>query len=74
MKPLLLNAWYMAAWGAEVREAFREGFWRYPSSCIGNADDIARTLKAVSDAGLTEFGKTVIPLLEQAGLRTPFQP
>jgi hypothetical protein len=22
MKPFLLNAWYMAAWGAEVREAF----------------------------------------------------
>jgi FMNH2-dependent dimethyl sulfone monooxygenase len=55
---------------------------------LGNADDIATKLKAISDAGvdgilvnwldyqsgLAEFGKTVIPLLEQAGLRKPVQP
>ena len=55
---------------------------------LGSAADIAAKLKAISDAGvdgvlvnwldyqsgLTEFGKTVMPLLEQAGLRKPFRP
>ncbi len=55
---------------------------------LGNAQAIASSLRAVSDAGvdgvlvnwldyqsgLTEFGETVIPLLEAAGLRAPFRP
>lgn len=55
---------------------------------LGNAEDIASKLKAISDvgvdgvlvnwldyqSGLAEFGETVIPLLESAGLRIPVQP
>lgn len=55
---------------------------------LGNAEDIAKGLQDISDlgvdgilvnwldyqGGLTEFAASVIPLLEQAGLRAPFRP
>jgi alkanesulfonate monooxygenase SsuD/methylene tetrahydromethanopterin reductase-like flavin-dependent oxidoreductase (luciferase family) len=55
---------------------------------LGTAEDIADKLHAISDAGvdgilvnwldyqtgLTKFSKTVLPMLEQRGLRKPFRP
>ena len=55
---------------------------------LGPGESIAARLQEISDAGvdgillnwldyqsgLTEFGETVLPLLEQAGLRKPFDP
>ena len=55
---------------------------------LGTAQDLAARLEELSNAGvdgvlvnwldyesgLTQFGETVLPLLEQAGLRAPFNP
>ncbi|MDP9932784.1 LLM class flavin-dependent oxidoreductase [Variovorax paradoxus] len=70
----------------QMRFAIAAGYGGYP--LLGTAEDISSTLSSISDAGvegvlltwldyeggLKNFGDTVLPLLEQAGLRVPAEP